>query len=337
MKRSSVFLFGLFLVLLNGPSARSQGCATTLSPHFSVDNSVARDGTTIYTAVSMQGYASVAQGPGCNMSTATHHVGAENKLNNIDHWTYSANGCPTCYFSATNNEQIIGVPGIVYPWNWDGIAICSIVGTFSGIGGGGSLPGCKAPAKETTVDVGFYPASFRERFEMTLSDTNKDTFDGATVKEVTASPGSNTCWWSTLGLAQHPGVTGSSWPIGSVNGTPNANQWGYDSIGWNLVDLDTIVQGGPTHGITFPCVITIHQEMQIQCNGSTTYTKYRTNDITITVDRNPNSEEVCRDLTGDGDCGIPEGFAYLTDDSGFEVARVFSSIDTGHRRGSPQD
>jgi hypothetical protein len=118
------------------------------------------------------------------MNTATHHVGAENKINNVDHWTYSANGCPNCYYSVTDNEQFIGVPGVSYPWNWDGAAICSIVGGFFGSGGGGSIPGCVAPSKEVTADNGFYGGSFRERFVMTLSDTAQDTFAATTSEKL---------------------------------------------------------------------------------------------------------------------------------------------------------
>ncbi len=140
MKRSILFLFGSLILLLHCPGAKGQGCGVTLVPHFSVYNSVARNGKNVYTTVSMQGYAGITPGPGCPMNTATHHVGAENKINSVDHWTYSANTYPNCYYSVTDNEQFVGVPGVVYPWTWDGAAICSIVGGFFGSGGGGSIP-----------------------------------------------------------------------------------------------------------------------------------------------------------------------------------------------------
>jgi len=139
MNRYILFLSTSLLLLLSGSPAHGQGCSATLEPHFSVYNTTSGDGTNIHTSVTMQGYANIF-GPGCpQMNTATHHVGAENKLNNVDHWSYSANGCPTCYFSVTDNEQIVGVPGVVYPWNWDGTAICSVVGGFYGTGGGGGV------------------------------------------------------------------------------------------------------------------------------------------------------------------------------------------------------
>ncbi len=90
MNRATLFLLGSLMMLLNCATAHGQGCRTVLQPEFSVYNSASGDGTNIYTSVTMQGYANVSPGPGCNMNSATHHVGAENKLNNVDHWTYSA-------------------------------------------------------------------------------------------------------------------------------------------------------------------------------------------------------------------------------------------------------
>ena len=97
-----------------------------------------------------------------------------------------------------------------------------------------------------------------------------------------------------------------------VNGSPEHNHWGYDSIGWNLGDLDNIVQNGPAHGIIFPCTITIYQGMQIECDANTWW-GYRTDVLTITVDNNPsNSETVCRDKAANpNNCGLPVGFASL--------------------------
>src|SRR6266852_5548941 len=235
MNRSTLFLLGSLIFLLNCSGAHGQGCAVTLSPHFSVYTSIGREGKNIYTSVSMQGYASVAPGPGCNMSVATHKVGAENKLNNVDHWTYSGSGCPTCYFSVTNNQQIVGVPGVVYPFLWDGQAICSIVGAFYNGGGSSSIPGCLVPSTETTtIEAAAYTT--QTAINQHIGDTAGDSFDGLTVQEDNAAPGQDTCWgtWS-IG----PRVTGvptnppSSWTVagGQVVGQPN--HWGFDYVGWS--------------------------------------------------------------------------------------------------------
>jgi murein DD-endopeptidase MepM/ murein hydrolase activator NlpD len=139
MNRCALFLLGSLMFLLYSSPTRGQGCSASLEPHFSVYTSVSGDGVNIYTSVTTQGYASVFT-PGCpQMNTATHRAGSENKLNNVDHWSYSSWGCPTCYFSVTDNETILGNPGTTYPWSWTGISMCSIAGTFWNGGGGGSV------------------------------------------------------------------------------------------------------------------------------------------------------------------------------------------------------
>ena len=237
------------------------------------------------------------------MSSATHHVGAENKLNNVDHWTYSANGCPTCYFSATNNEQIVGVPGVEYPFVWDGVAICSIVGQFWGGGGSGSLPGCLTPSTETTADEGYNGSISREQFIMTLHDSAGDSFDSSpqvpNIQEATAvtPQGTNSCYWSTGPLVQHPGVSGGSWSVG----TPAHNQWGPDNIGVNLSDIATVIQFGPAHGITFPCTLTIYQVMDINCEAGLWW-PYHSDTIIIQIEADEN-QNVCRDGVGTCELG----------------------------------
>jgi hypothetical protein len=115
--------------------------------------------------------------------------------------------------------------------------------------------------------MGFNAGSFREQFDMTISDTAQDNFDGYYVKEVTAAPGTNSCWWSGSGVPQNPGVQGLLWSVGTVAGGTEHNHWGYDSIAWDLSVLDNIVRNGPVHGVRLPRVTTIHQGMQIVCNA----------------------------------------------------------------------
>jgi hypothetical protein len=55
MNRASLFLLGSLILLLNASAAHGQGCGATLVPHFSVYNSVARDGKNVYTAVRCRG------------------------------------------------------------------------------------------------------------------------------------------------------------------------------------------------------------------------------------------------------------------------------------------
>src|ERR1700688_445425 len=330
MNRYALFLFALLMVLFDCTAAHGQGCGTSLTTHFNVYNTSSGDGYKIYTSVTMQGYASVTQSPGCNMLAATHHVGAENKLNNVDHWTYSPNGCANCSFSATDNEMLLGVSGAEYPWVWDGEAICSIVGVFYGHGSGGNLPGCLVPATEATADKGFSGAISRELFQQTLSASAVDSFDNHLVQEYTVTPGTNSCWWINSGLAENPGVLGSHWTVGQYNGVSGYhNQWGPDGIGWNLGDLDTIVQQGPSHGVIFPCVTTIHQGMQIECNANLWF-NYATDTITIAVDDDHNVK-ACRA----GVCSEWESFSYrIGDKSETEWVRIFR-FDSGRPPLSP--
>jgi hypothetical protein len=318
MNRATLFLLGSLMLLLNCSAAHGQGCFV---PHFSVYTSVARDGKNIYTSVSMQGYAYIQ----CSMNSGvTHKAAAQNVISNAGGWTYSGSSCPSCYYTVSGHDSFVGVPGVVYTWNWDGEAICSIRGDFFDDGGSGSIVGCLVPSTETTADAGFNGGTFREAFDMTLSDTAQDNFGGYYVQEVTTAPGTNTCYWSGSGLSQHPGVQGSQWTVGTVAGVAEPNHWGFDSIGWNLSDLDNIVQNGPRNGVTFPCVTTIHQGMQIMCNANT-YWQYRADDIIITIDNDPNSEEACRD----GVCPLyPMQLAYRGGRQSTWSARTLSSGDT---------
>jgi hypothetical protein len=230
------------------------------------------------------------------MSTATHKAAALNTLGNTRGWEYGPPSCANCYLSFTNSQEIVGVPGLVYPWGSQGEAICSVVGPFWGGSESSNIPGCVVPSTETTADAGFNGSVFREQFDMTLSDSAGDNFDRQYIQEATTQPGTNSCWWPNSGFPQYPGVSGGSWTVGTVGGRAEHNHWGYDSIGWNNSDLANIQKYGPANGVKFPCVTTIYQSMQIMCNANTWWT-YRTDVITITVDAN--SEKMCRD----GVCG----------------------------------
>lgn len=287
MNRSFLFLIGSLIFLLNCSAAHGQGCSATLQPHFSVYTSISRDGKNIHTSVTMQGYAYFAP-TGCPMNTATHHVGAENKLNNVDHWSYSGSGCPTCYFSVTDYEQIVGVPGVLYPWNWDGAAICSIVGTFFSTIGGGSIPGCVVPSSETTAVEGTAYTT-QTAFNQSIGDSANDNFDGSTVTEGNAAPGQDTCWgtWSIgpryTGIPNPPG----SWPVagGQVVGQPN--HWGFDYVGWGKNAVDYYRVQAPAHGVAIPCGFTGYQSMIISCPSSLTapYTPSYGNKLTAQIER----------------------------------------------------
>lgn len=280
MNRATPFLLGSFMLLFNCSVANGQGCSTTLEPHFSVYNSVSRDGKTIYTSATMQGYANICGPCGCpQMNSATHRAAAENKLNNVDHWSYSGSSCPTCYYSVTDYEQIIGVPGVLYPFVWGGQAICSIVGGFWGGGSSGSLPGCVAPSRETTAVVATTLTTITE-FIQSISDSAADSFDGSSVKEGNAASGQDTCWFQGSRVPRATGVTGGTWPVQN-------NQWGYDLVGFDSDSVSYYRANDPGHGIAIPCGATLYQAMQISCPGGlwATYTPSYGNKLTATIEQ----------------------------------------------------
>jgi hypothetical protein len=278
-----LFLLGSLMLLFNCSVTKGQGCRTVLQPEFSVYNTSSRDGYNIYTSVSIQGYANIAPGPGCNMSVATHHVGAENKLNNVDHWTYSANGCPTCYFSATDTESIVGVPGVVYPWVTDGQAICSIVGSFWGGSGGGGLPGCLVPSTETTAVAGVVEGNITvTAFDQTISDTATDNFNGYMIVESDAASPADSCYGTWSLWPKNTGVSGGNWPVGGGQVAGESNHWGWDLVGWSTYLVTYYRVQAPAHGIPLPCGFVNYQALTIQCTagGTVKYTPSAGNKLT---------------------------------------------------------
>jgi hypothetical protein len=157
MNRIIPLLGALLIWLSNCPNVAGQGCATTLQKHFSVYHSDAVSGSEVSTTVTIQGYASITPSPGCNMNAATHKVGAYNLISGTGGWNYSASGCPNCYFSVTNTQGINGIPDTTYPFDWEGEAICSMVGVFFGNQGSGGVvdcgPGTSIPLYKVTCPV----------------------------------------------------------------------------------------------------------------------------------------------------------------------------------------
>jgi hypothetical protein len=239
------------------------------------------------------------------MNSATHHVGAENKLNGVDHWTYSGNGCPSCYFSATDNEQIIGgVPGTPYPWNWDGISICSIVGTFFGTGGAGSLPGCLTPSSETTAVAGSVVGNVTvTAFDQTISDSAGDSFNGLVITEDNAANTTpvDTCWGSWSNKPKNTGVTiGPPWTVGAGQVAGEPNHWGWDLVGWVTTVVDYYRVQAPAHGKALPCGFINYQALKIQCTpGGSTVIYTPTGGNKLTGDIYSNEVKNCRnDISG---------------------------------------
>jgi hypothetical protein len=158
---------------------------------------------------------------------------------------------------------------------------------------------CAQPSDETSTAVLTGVSAPEVAFRMTMQG---GTFTGSSVKEISQIPGSNGCYWSGSTLPQHPGVQNSSWPIGSVNGTPAANQYGYDTIGWNATDLNSIATTGAKNGVKSGCITYIYQTMEIWCPTTSSYQVYKTNVLAFTATWPPQAEKVCRDDPGLGEC-----------------------------------
>jgi hypothetical protein len=286
MSRSILFSFGSLMVLFNCTAAYGQGCGATLSPNFSIYTSISRDGKKIYTSVTMQGYASVSPSAGCNMNSATHKAEAYNTIGGTGGPNYSGSSCPSCYYSVTNNQQIVGTPGVNYNFVWDGQAICSIAGTFFGNGGNGNVAGCVAPSTETTA-VEATVFTTETDFNQTISDSAGDTFNGSTVTEGNAAPGQDTCWGTWSQGPRFTGIPTTPWTVagGQVVGQPN--HWGFDDVGWIQKAVDYYRVQSPAHGVAIPCGFTGYQSMKISCpSGLTaTYTPSFGNKLTGTIEQ----------------------------------------------------
>lgn len=250
-------VIGTVIALSNCSAARTQGCATTLQPHFATYHSAYISGSTIYTSVSIQGYASVFPGPGCNMSVATHKVGAYNKISSTGGWNYSASGCPTCYFSTSNSQQFVGVPGAVYLWDWQGEAFCSIVGGFSGGGGTSSIPVVTASISQRTSQTTSNDDSAATNYHNTVGTSNLGPIiangsevgcliGNETVASLTPSTYSGTVNFSRIVLMEYDYVNQTP------DGTPILNQLDDPSDSNMDVNPQSGGSGGKVYAVDAP-------------------------------------------------------------------------------------
>jgi len=281
MNRATLFLLGSLMLLLNCSAAHGQGCFV---PHFSVYTSVARDGKNIYTSVSMQGYAYIQ----CTMNSGvTHKAAAQNVISNVGGWTYSGSSCPSCYYTVSGHDSFVGVPGVVYTWNWDGEAICSLRGDFFDDGGSGSIVGCLVPSTEETAVQGTEETTVTD-FNQAIFDSAGDNFSGSTVTEGNAADGQDTCWgtWS-IGTRYTRIPPNPPWTVAGGQVAGQANHWGYDAVGWTTTAVIYYRVQDPAHGVAIPCGLTGYQSMTISCpSGLTaTYTPSYGNKLTAQIEQ----------------------------------------------------
>jgi hypothetical protein len=232
----------------------------------------------------MQGYAYIQ----CTMNSGvTHKAAAQNVISNAGGWTYSGSSCPSCYYTVSGYDSFVGVPGVVYTWNWDGEAICSIRDDFFDDGGSRSIPGCLVPSTETTAEAGTGYTT-NTIFNQTIGDSADDTFNGSTVTEGDIPTAQDTCWrtWS-IG----PRVTGippnPPWTVAGGQVLGQRNHWGFDYVGWSTTAIDYYRVQDPAHGVAIPCGFTAYQSMTISCPSGLTapYTPSFGNKLTATIEQ----------------------------------------------------
>jgi hypothetical protein len=96
------------------------------------------------------------------------------------------------------------------------------------------------PTSETTTLYGTYQYT-EGSFVMTLNP-GTGSYDGNYVTESNYATGTDTCYWPGANLANPPSVVGSTWTVGE-NGSAH-NQYGVDSIGFNLTGVQYIQENG---------------------------------------------------------------------------------------------
>lgn len=124
---------------------------------------------------------------------------------------------------------------------------------------------------------------------MTLSDNLGTSFDLHTVEEYTAAELPNGCYWEGSPFLPTTRVQGSSWQVGAKG----HNQWGYDTIGYILSDVDTIITQGPKQNppLQLPCTVPFAQDMGYECNSGLMWV-YETVPLKQVIQ--PSQVQVCR-------------------------------------------
>lgn len=117
---------------------------------------------------------------------------------------------------------------------------------------------------------------------MTLNP-GTNNYDGHYVEESSPSAGTNSCWWKGSGMVQYPTVIGSTWTVGQSPAPHDG--YGLDGIGFSSGVVNLIQTQGAANGVSFPCVVTIYQEMTYEGDADTFYV-YAENVLTQTITSN---------------------------------------------------
>lgn len=138
--RSKLWLLSVaaLIFLLSAMKASAQGCIT-FQPDFSAYTDESTDGTNIYTSVTIDGTGDMIIASGCyTPPNIIHTASADNVIGTTGGWGPGDSGCPDCYLSSTNNQEVPYL-GQNYNFQWSVQAICSVAGPVWGSGGAGTV------------------------------------------------------------------------------------------------------------------------------------------------------------------------------------------------------
>ncbi|MDE3178092.1 MAG: M23 family metallopeptidase [Acidobacteriota bacterium] len=130
-----VFLVAFFALPGFVQTVMGQGCSSWMTPSYSTYASSTSDGTYVYTTVAVSGTAYGNCPVGCSCYGVTHDPGAYNVLGgSVGGMEYGARVPWNNYLDETNNQQVAAAPGTLVDFNYDGLVLCSVVGTIYHLG-----------------------------------------------------------------------------------------------------------------------------------------------------------------------------------------------------------
>jgi hypothetical protein len=224
--------------------------------------------------------------------TAYWDGGTQYNVNNFVTWSSSNGGVATVKTGvvtgvAAGSATVSGFGSLAYYYNYCAYDPTSCPSDYQNQGGSGTGTVYGIPTSETTQFYGVYQIT-EGTFQMTLNPGTYN-YDSHYVEESSPSQGSNSCWWNGSQMVQYPTVVGSTWTVGQSPAPHDG--YGLDGIGFSSGVVNLIQTQGPAHGVSFPCVITIYQEMTYEQDANTFYA-YTENVLTQTV--SSNTVKVCR-------------------------------------------
>ncbi|HUN63972.1 MAG TPA: hypothetical protein VMU53_18375 [Candidatus Sulfotelmatobacter sp.] len=297
MRRAALYL-ALLLCATSFRPGRAQDCEMipAYSMYFGAGNG--SSGNSILTFVEVEGYANIYP-TDCALEGVTHQGSAYNDVDGVgNYWESGSAVCPSCYVYVLDYQTLQATPGVSYPWNYQAKVVCSQAGTIFNEAGQQKVS-LVLPTGETSEATTNGALAPEVPFIATLEG---GSFNGHQVQESSGGPGVNNCYWSGAPIPQYPVVQGTSWTVGTVNNqAAGANQYGYDTIGWNAYDLNAIATTGAAQGIKSGCVTEIYQFMEYWFPG--VWDMYKYNLLTFTATWPPQEQESCRDEAGQGECG----------------------------------